>query len=126
MALHVNLWFVERRQQSLARIRGATGDDVTVDDLDLVAELPPSSAGPELIADETDRRTPSPRRANPSYPQTAARLMAEYARLHRPTGTARGCRPGQSLHRNPEGAVLSPQSWTSTPCRTARCSRPSM
>lgn len=39
MALHVNLWLVERRQQSLARIRSARGDDITADDLDLVAEL---------------------------------------------------------------------------------------
>ncbi len=39
MALHVQLWFVGRRQQALAWIRGAGGDDITADDLDLVAEL---------------------------------------------------------------------------------------
>lgn len=39
IALHVDLWFVQRRQQSLQWIRAAGGDDVTLDDLVLVAEL---------------------------------------------------------------------------------------
>ncbi|WP_199520848.1 hypothetical protein [Jiangella anatolica] len=39
IALHVELWFVERRQQSLRRILAAGGADVAADDLDLVAEL---------------------------------------------------------------------------------------
>jgi hypothetical protein len=39
IALHVDLWFVRRRQQALQWIRAAGGSDVTVDDLDLVAEL---------------------------------------------------------------------------------------
>lgn len=39
IALHVDLWFMQRRQQSLQWIRTAGGDDVTLDDLALVAEL---------------------------------------------------------------------------------------
>ncbi len=39
IALHVDLWFVRKRQQALQWIRGAGGDDVVSDDLDLVAEL---------------------------------------------------------------------------------------
>lgn len=39
IALHVDLWFVRKRQQSLQWIRLAGGDDVTLDDLTLVAEL---------------------------------------------------------------------------------------
>lgn len=39
IALHVDLWFVRKRQQALQWIRSAGGIDVTTDDLDLVAEL---------------------------------------------------------------------------------------
>lgn len=39
VAFHVNLWFVRKQQQALRRIHAAGGDDVTSDDLDLVAEL---------------------------------------------------------------------------------------
>lgn len=39
IALHVDLWFVRRRQQALQWIRQVGGNDVTTDDLDLVAEL---------------------------------------------------------------------------------------
>lgn len=39
IALHVDLWFVRRRQQALQWMRHVGGDDVTTDDLDLVAEL---------------------------------------------------------------------------------------
>jgi hypothetical protein len=39
MALHVDLWFVRRRQQSLQWIRSAGGGDIAEDDLALVAEL---------------------------------------------------------------------------------------
>jgi hypothetical protein len=39
IALHVDLWFVRKRQQALRWIRAAGGADVTSDDLDLVAEL---------------------------------------------------------------------------------------
>ncbi|GAA4606170.1 hypothetical protein GCM10023195_21940 [Actinoallomurus liliacearum] len=39
IALHVDLWFVRRRQETLHWIRNAAGADVTFDDLDLVAEL---------------------------------------------------------------------------------------
>lgn len=44
VALHVNLWFVRQQQQALRRIHAAGGDDVTSDDLDLVAELLNSAA----------------------------------------------------------------------------------
>lgn len=44
IALHVDLWFVRHRQQSLQRIRAAGGTDVTADDLDLVADLLNSAA----------------------------------------------------------------------------------
>lgn len=39
MAQHVDLWFVHRQMRSLQWIHAAGGDDVTADDLDLVAEL---------------------------------------------------------------------------------------
>jgi len=39
IAIHVDLWFVRRRQQALQSIRRVGGDDVRVDDLDLLAEL---------------------------------------------------------------------------------------
>jgi hypothetical protein len=39
MKLHVDLWFVERRRQSLAWIRNTGTDDVMTDDLEFVAEL---------------------------------------------------------------------------------------
>lgn len=39
LALHVDLWFVQRRQQALQWIRSAGGGDVTGDDLELVADL---------------------------------------------------------------------------------------
>lgn len=39
IALHVDLWFVRKRQQALQWIRTADGSEVTADDLDLVAEL---------------------------------------------------------------------------------------
>ncbi|PXY37743.1 prevent-host-death protein [Prauserella flavalba] len=39
VALHVGHWFGSRRQESLQRIRGAGGGDVTLDDVDLVMEL---------------------------------------------------------------------------------------
>ena len=39
IALHVDLWFVRRREQALRWVRAAGGVDVTIDDLDLVAEL---------------------------------------------------------------------------------------
>lgn len=39
IALHVDLWFVRKRQQTLRWIHSAGGNDSTVDDLDLVAEL---------------------------------------------------------------------------------------
>jgi len=36
---HVDLWFVQRRQQTVRWIRDVGGDDVTIEDLELVAEL---------------------------------------------------------------------------------------
>lgn len=39
IALHVDLWMVDRRRQTLRWIHGAGGTDLTLDDLDLVAEL---------------------------------------------------------------------------------------
>ena len=39
IALHVDLWFVRKRQQALRWIGAVGGVDVTADDLDLVAEL---------------------------------------------------------------------------------------
>jgi hypothetical protein len=39
IALHVDLWMVDRRRQSLRWIHDAGGTDLTLDDLDLVAEL---------------------------------------------------------------------------------------
>lgn len=36
---HVDLWFARKRQQSLEWIRGVGGGEVTLDDLELVAEL---------------------------------------------------------------------------------------
>lgn len=39
IALHVDLWFVRKRLQALRWIHAAGGQDVTEDDLDLVAEL---------------------------------------------------------------------------------------
>lgn len=44
VALHVDLWFVRRRQQVLQSIQSAGGPDVTLDDLELVAELLGSAA----------------------------------------------------------------------------------
>lgn len=39
IAMHVDLWFVRRRQQALQWIRNVGGGDVRADDLDLVAEF---------------------------------------------------------------------------------------
>jgi hypothetical protein len=39
IALHANLWLVDRRRQALRWIHDAGGADLTLDDLDLVAEL---------------------------------------------------------------------------------------
>lgn len=39
IALHVNLWLVDRRRPALRWIHDAGGTDLTLDDLDLVAEL---------------------------------------------------------------------------------------
>jgi hypothetical protein len=39
IALHVDLWLVDRRRQALRWIHDAGGTDLTLDDLDLVAEL---------------------------------------------------------------------------------------
>ena len=39
IALHVDLWLVDRRRQALRWIHNAGGTDLTLDDLDLVAEL---------------------------------------------------------------------------------------
>ena len=39
IALHVDLWMVDRRRQSLRWIHDAGGTDLTLDDLNLVAEL---------------------------------------------------------------------------------------
>ncbi|OHV43679.1 prevent-host-death protein [Pseudofrankia sp. BMG5.36] len=39
IALHVDLWLVRRRDQAIQRIHGAGGRDLTIDDIDLVAEL---------------------------------------------------------------------------------------
>jgi hypothetical protein len=39
IALHVDLWMVDRRRQSLRWIHDAGSTDLTLDDLDLVAEL---------------------------------------------------------------------------------------
>lgn len=44
IALHVALWFNRRQQQALQWIHRAGGDDVTADDLELVAELLGSAA----------------------------------------------------------------------------------
>jgi hypothetical protein len=38
LALHVDLWLIERRRQALRWMRDAGGRDLTLDDLDLVAE----------------------------------------------------------------------------------------
>lgn len=45
IALHVDLWFVRKRTEALRRIREVGGNDVTTDDLDLVAELLATAAG---------------------------------------------------------------------------------
>jgi hypothetical protein len=37
--LHVDLWLVNRRRQALQWINDAGGADLTLDDIDLVAEL---------------------------------------------------------------------------------------
>jgi hypothetical protein len=39
IALHVNLWFVRRRDQALRWINSVGGNDITPDDLDLVSDL---------------------------------------------------------------------------------------
>ncbi|GAW49411.1 hypothetical protein [Nocardioides sp. PD653] len=39
IAIHVDLWLVRRKDQALRWIRGTGDQDVTMDDLDLVAEL---------------------------------------------------------------------------------------
>lgn len=39
IAAHVDLWLVRRRTDALRWIRSAAGGDLTLDDLDLVAEL---------------------------------------------------------------------------------------
>ncbi len=39
IAIHVDLWLVRNRAQALRWIHGAGGSDLTIDDLDLVAEL---------------------------------------------------------------------------------------
>ncbi len=39
VALHVDLWLVERRRQALRWIHDTGGTDLTLDDVDLVAEL---------------------------------------------------------------------------------------
>ena len=39
IALHVDWWFVRKRQQALRWVGSVGGVDVTADDLDLVAEL---------------------------------------------------------------------------------------
>lgn len=39
IACHVDLWFARQRQLTLRRIQSAGGGDVTLDDIDLVAEL---------------------------------------------------------------------------------------
>lgn len=39
IALHVDLWFVRKRSQALRWIHASGGQDVTEDDLELVAEL---------------------------------------------------------------------------------------
>lgn len=39
IAMHVDLWLVRRKDQSLRWIRGTGDRDTTVDDLNLVAEL---------------------------------------------------------------------------------------
>jgi hypothetical protein len=38
-ALHVELWLVDRRRQAMRWIHDVGGTDLTLDDLDLVAEL---------------------------------------------------------------------------------------
>jgi hypothetical protein len=44
IALHVDLWFVRRRAQSLRWILAVSADDLALDDLDLVAELVATAA----------------------------------------------------------------------------------
>jgi hypothetical protein len=39
IALHVDLWMADRRRQALRLIHDAGGTDLTLDDLDLIAEL---------------------------------------------------------------------------------------
>jgi hypothetical protein len=39
IALHVDLWLVDRRRKALRWIHDVGGTDLTLDDLDLVAEL---------------------------------------------------------------------------------------
>ena len=39
ITLHVDLWLVDRRRQALRWIHDTDGTDLTLDDLDLVAEL---------------------------------------------------------------------------------------
>jgi hypothetical protein len=39
IAVHVDLWLVRRRDQAIQRIHGVGGGDLTLDDVDLVAEL---------------------------------------------------------------------------------------
>jgi hypothetical protein len=39
ITLHVHLWLVDRRRQALRWIHDAGGTDLTLDDLDLIAEL---------------------------------------------------------------------------------------
>jgi hypothetical protein len=38
-ALHVELWLVDRRRQALRWIHDVGGTDLTLDDLDLIADL---------------------------------------------------------------------------------------
>lgn len=44
IAIHVDLWFVRRREQALQWIRNVGAEDVSADDLDLVADLLGSAA----------------------------------------------------------------------------------
>lgn len=39
IALHANLWLVQRRDQALRWINTVSGDDITADDIDLVCDI---------------------------------------------------------------------------------------
>jgi hypothetical protein len=64
IALHVDLWLVDRRREALRRIHDVGGTDLTLDDLDLMAELLLAACARSQVARLTGfhQRTASPKR----------------------------------------------------------------